>query len=850
MKRYLFILAILLSVMSVTAQWEHQAHDVNRTQYYPEYATFLPTGGASIELTCGTDGAAQYQSPGLFGTFGDGDTVPDLFLMCMGDSGNANPHIVMITDDLVQLDTITLTSETGLETANWLTYSLCEYDSNVSTQEFCIWNYYDESAPYHLSILIYSFDFTASHEFTKVDEWVLNASDNIITTDTGTFNATGINMHGAQSRNIIECYDSDTCYVVSNDVVFKTDMMTHNTVDWINHTSAEAIMVDGTHAALPVFTDEFIYVLNDTTQHIYRINKSDGNYDIMLFDGGVTDYETMALYNCSSSDCVDGDELLLTDSTTDKAYMFDISDGVQLESSDALTGDTPYAWVEDWDSDGTEELCFADFGSAGTSTAKCEELNLFAFDTLDDDWDFNTTSDASCVESMVRVDMNADNKSDFIIGANMVLSSGNAYLPYVIQSLYDITDANNDIAHAYSLFDSANTSTGTLLSWYFGMGNNDTVFLTSSYPYEEEAIVNLPEFYNEPVQSIANPICNYSTVAFECTYANGCAIDDEYDHFGLCYDCFGDGAQANCYSAGEFFIHYDTWYCDVSGKAGQQNMTVQIFEDGYEDTNDSIVYEYIVGTVGCYNETDPGEVEVPYMNTPPTFTWYPTPLYPSPFCRDGAARFECLNWSCYYDYEGDDVWFAVDCDEDGDIDTVTDVGQGANFTCTFNYSENQSGAHTVTAYVYDLANEGTFEDSVGFSVTISNYTRQNVTDAGELLCSSSSFIRNDGTVIIPTAPVIEEPEGNYVYELYKDFSDVFNTTPAIVGWLVTLLGSGLVAWIGYKSNEGNPVTGAILTFAGLSVFHSVMGIYGWTGVIVIVCVAVGFGIYRHVGRGE
>lgn len=859
--RHIIIAAIIVLILSTaaSAQWLRQGHDDDRTHHYDDLdTTFNITNSSTVAITCGT-GSAQKMSPGVFGTFGDTDSYPDLFLMCAPDSDNANVHIRMISDSLAQLDTATLVSDGQLRN-DFLPFSVCEYDGDVDTIEFCILNIEDTNPVGgfdYFSILVYSFDPAGAQQFTKINEWFLNDTPSgagvIVQTDGGEYNITGT-MSNDPNEQFIECYfgNDPTCYIVADPYVFATNMTLNNTVKWIDDTGGDLQMYYVLAEHPPLFVGDYMYVMNYTNDYVYRINVTSGYLDTIRLNSGTVTYETWSAYDCDTGDCsVQHDEIVASDRTENKAYIFDISDGTLLETvSLPSVGTFTYTWIEDRDADGSYELCVAFFDGVESgsedSAAKCEELNFFAFDTLDDEFGFNTTSDASVSDVVVRTDLNGDNKDDLIVGTNILMSSGTHFIPYVIQSLYDTASPTDDLGSIYSAFDHTASLAGSILSWHTELSGNDTVFLTSSFALESE-LANLPEFYLDPVQSIANPICNYSTVEFTCTYANGCAIDEEYDRFGICYDCFSDGSQAACLSSAEFFLVYDSWECDVSGKSGIQNMTVDIFEDGYEDNNDSITYQYVVDSAGCYNETNPGNVTEPEINIPPTFTGIPVSLYPEPYCRDSTIRFVCDTPGCYYDPEDDDVWFAVDCNDDGVYEKTTSVGVN-NFSCAFNYSVNDSGSHQVNVRVRDLAHQGEFYDEVGFSVTISNYSRSDVEAAGELLCSSAGFFAADGTIDIPDAPDEESSAANAVYRAYAAFGALFGLSVSLVAWLVTLLAACMVVYGGYQVNSSMAITGGAIFFCGFAVFHALAGCTGWTGVIVMVVMAVGFGVYRAAGN--
>ena len=363
--------------------------------------------------------------------------------------------------------------------------------------------------------------------------------------------------------------------------------------------------------------------------------------------------------------------------------------------------------------------------------------------------------------------------------------------------------------------------------------------MTSSAIPTEVVVPNLPEFDLGPVQSIQNPICNYSTVEFNCTLNNGCYTDVEYDKAGLCYDCFGDGSQQDCRSSAEMFLLFDKWECDLTGKSpGIYNMTLEIFEDGYEGNNDTITYQYTVSDTNCFNETNPGSVTNPEVNLPPLFTGIPAAQIAQPFCRDTSVVFDCQNSTCYTDPEGDPVYFAIDCDNDQVYERVSEVGS-ETFYCDFDYNASQNGTQQINIEVSDLTHT-TGRDTLAFSIQISAFNSSQAISAGELLCTAPNFYDSNGEVIVDElSPPLPQSKRNAIYRAVNAFGGVFGLSVSMTGWLMIIILAGTLFWLGYATQMSNIPIFTLIMVGGLETIFVLAGVHGVLMIVVMIVLAVG-----------
>lgn len=764
-KQYVILplILILFSVL-VSAAWLRQGYDIQRSMYHDTGATFDPETSSTIGIFCGTDeGVTLGHSPGLFAPIGDSDSAPDLLLMCGPDVSNGAPHLVMISDNLVQEDQITITSDVQLEN-DWLPFDFCEYDGDTGTAEICILNYEDVSVSSGFdtfSIIIYSYDTDGTKEFTRLHEWFLNETGSEVMTQTGLINVS--NLNDDVRMNMIDCfYGVDpTCYINSGDTVFATNFSANNTVKWwLELGDVDDFFIYEYKYFLPAYSGDGLIKINSSLNVKY-INVTTGDIERNFTLTGATSVAYFGIVDCDASDCdPDFEEIIIGDPSTDTVYIYTLEDGDLIESiSQSGSYNIVYGWVEDRDNDGNQELCgiFIDSSESGSgdSDVQCEELNFFGFDTLDEEFGLEMGSDTWSAYPIIRSDFNGDSLSDIMVGSQIIYLNSFSVTVDLIDSLNIslVAGGVNKVASIYSLFDQYVNGTGTFLTWAVNPVNNDSIWLTTSGALPEGPVFpNLPEFSLGPVQSIQSPACNNTSISFECTYLNGCATDIEFSHFGLCYDCFNDDSQEYCFTPNEFFLNYDQWECDLSAESGgTKTMYIEIFESGYEDVNESMLYNFTVSDSACYDEGNPGNVTDPVVNSPPEIINIPVAQVPQPFCTNSTVIFNCSVEDCYIDNDNDTVFLVPDCDGDGVFEAGGSLGADT-FYCNF----HEEGPHTVALKVCDGVN--TFCDSIAFSVVISPQTAEDIINGEVAECYDIYIYDPEENVFTTpnpiTAPVI------------------------------------------------------------------------------------------------
>lgn len=860
MKKIMILCCFLLLLINTAAgnNWLYDGKDGGRSYYQDTSLGFDEDSAASVNITCGTDSSNSLAQTPLAGTFGDADSNPDLLLSCGPDSQNAAPHLVMITDDLVQTDQITVTSGGDLLN-NRLPMALCSYDGYDDTVEICLLNIEDPTPAAGFdtaSIIIYSYNFSGAQEFVKIHEWYLNATGETHYTDSGEYNISN-SLSTSVEQNTIYCDiagNNPQCTVMSAMTLFKTNMTANATMTWIQELSYTPYdYIDYLFQLAPLYYGDEIYVYDDTTEEFSVINYTDGTVNRTMSISGIGAARYIAITDCSAADCESGAEIVIADVNNDRCGLYSASDGDVLEySSLAIATNIGYCWTEDRDNDGTEELCGIGFDTtesgAGDSYVHCEELNLFAFDTIDTNFALNTTYDTSMGYPVTRADINNDNVSDFFAGVHLITLSGSAVTVRTIDSL--ITESGvttQDIASIYIGLDGNANNTGTLISWMGQPANLDTYILTTTagLPFEE-IISGLAEFNLGAAQLTANPVCLNEELRFRCSYENGCVEDNDLDNFGLYIDCFSNGSMIRTASP----IRTEAeWTCDLTNvSAGTYNITMTVYESGFEDNNDTFTQQFQIAAAGqpCNNETSPGDVDEPAVNLKPVFTGLPAANIPQPFCRDDAVIFTCENSTCYEDTEGDAVYFRYDCDYDGVYEGVSQYGTDT-FGCDLDFNYTAETAQTIAVQIADAAHSSNL-DGVIFTVLISNYTTAQSVAEGGSLCSGRTFYTDDGDILLPSSP--EEASRNGIFRFVRDTGQIFNVGVTVSGWIFLLFISGGIFVMGLSAGMTGAVWVSVISALIIETIFVLSEIHSAVLLVIILVTAAAMISYKLFTRGE
>jgi len=237
------------------------------------------------------------------------------------------------------------------------------------------------------------------------------------------------------------------------------------------------------------------------------------------------------------------------------------------------------------------------------------------------------------------------------------------------------------------------------------------------------------------------------------------------------------------------------------------------------DTLDDIIGAY---PSGLWIATTAWNIQAPYMISEGLVA-----NIPEPFCDASSVGFICEGEVCFHDpLDSNAVTLLVDCDNDDIFEKYVPNALFTDrllFTCTTGVN-----ATNITINVKATNSEDTSEPEA-YTFSVSN---------NDTICYDQSDIDDSGTDIT---------DRDALYRAYYAIGTLFNTSVAMIGWLVILFASAMVIYAGYSTGSSMTITGGMITFSVLTLVHALFGIVGWTAVIVMVVVSVGFGIYRFAG---
>jgi len=735
---------IFLAAMPfVSAEWSGM--DVNLTRYpYVAEGTFGTWGGSYVNVTCGTlhDGTQGNTIQQIFKDM-DNNNAEDLVLLCGEDSSINNHHIIILSDDGQLLDNKVVTSShpAGLASIfNTLIHSVADIDGD-GQNEVILLNYEDKD---EMSIIAYTYDYTAQDLVSYGEQIIFNGST-LIDSDGSPYQFNGDTLGDTDEFQYgldFECFDfpESACLVSGEDIMLYTDVdpANNNSVLWGRNMTPIS-----RYTSHPIDIDEKEYYRMNTTGCIDVIDLNDGTTNRSFCLDVVSTYtdtgtRQLSLIDCDGSNyCETTKELIMTDTASDDvAYMFSAQDGDRLftlEFPFVSSPDKIYAWVEDRDSDGIEELCGVAIDSNSDSSWLCEKMQFFTvtkytdYDHVMDD--LPTDIDDHVSDTFFMSDIDGDSLNEFI-SSKMILDIDTQTIledEVEIQAIFNGSGiVNSPLLTQGHIWDDDENGTMTLIAADTTV-DQDYYMVISSVLQAEIVTPNYITFRDTPVQLIANPICQNETVDFQCTYSNGCVNDTEYDYYGMYIDCYNDGTVTEYLSLAQ--LRYQDYIvdCDLSSKnvTGWQQARFEVFEFESEEYNDSVILDYkIADDTDCFDQNNTGNVSVPEINLPAYFLQPPEPNKPQPFSLGQEVVFICDQDECWTDPDDDPVYLAVDCDGDSVYEERTNIFSGEiRVACTMdNLSVTQ-----ISFKVYDNINFNLPPDaSYTMSVTIQNVTTSTV----------------------------------------------------------------------------------------------------------------------------
>ncbi len=845
-KGILIVILIVFALASmVSADWSANGHDYQNTNAV-SYSFFNMSNATTIPVVCGTS-SPEYWNPMLSTTI-DGNVV--MFIECGADGGSATSRIVAISSSYSVLDTIAVSSNiSGSASTNPMPFSLV-YDAN-GTLNIAVLDIKNGifGAGGAIGIIEYPFNGT---KFGDGSELYFNESSET-STMIGTVNMSQYAAFYTSSGSSLQCYQG-SCYIVdtgwgTSSPRFILGMnATNGSLEWIYNylydpSSSQYGVIN------PVFYSDTMFIPGNSTSNptMHRYNLSDG-IDTDYPMPGLGSISDISIQDCAGSSCDNAPVLIVSDKDHGSSLFgtnaYSLTDMSHLKNVVPGSFDTDFVkgWIEDTNNDGTSELCSMGYlASGGHTETKCSSFNLFGSSTFSATTTANSNYTGTASPPVLRGDFNRDGRYDLVNGKYLYTYTGSSTMDISTPTALADIPTSNSTGLATEYIDMGTSVPGLLLSWTPG-SSDDTLYFTSSQISGTNVTYTPPQFLYGPIQSIANPICSNSTATFTCTYANGCAKSSTYPNFGIYYDCFGDGTQTGYLTPDQLFLDYDSWTCNMSNTSGTQHMNLTIFQTGYESQNDTMVYNYTTSDSSCYTADNPGNVTLHPVNTPPQFVGLPTPTIPSPYCLDSTVYFNCSPGTCYQDAENDPVWFAIDCNGDGVYNTVTGVGttSWSGFKCDFGF--NTSGSHTVAFQVYDLAhvNPG---DSGAISMVFSQYNQNDTVNAQSLLCSSSNFFDNGGSISLPSIATYTNASD------MSGFNDAVNTfatssTPFRFIWgiaLILFVTVGIVSGAHKKGVRGSAlmVIGAVAMILSVVVMTALGLIPAYVLILLLIIGAMG-----------
>ena len=774
-KSYMAIFFILfLSMISICgAEWDTKQADDGRTGVITGTASFnTESGTMTSSFTCGTGSGDEDIQP-LFMDIND-DTYNEMVTVCSGD-GEGATRIKIMDNSLSELDYEILSGEWGAVSGSDVYPFEVEDIDNDGNLEIIYYHPEDYTTDHNLELIVYEYNISSEN---IIKEYSYPFQNNTPVWN-DTINLTDFVSYSNGTH--LECL-SEMCYVQHDSYMMALNM-TSKSKAWLINSSdinpdfdiTQTISANSGSKFYPVFKD----INLDGIIEVCMTSGGGGVVCLNEYDGSVTHNYTLQITGddrafqwfftfCSASRCENDREMIVVssvDTGDDLAYcdMYDSNDGgkVQTTATEDMgvttISDSVACWVEDRDDDGNDELCIIglskySFFYSQKSNAKCEELNFFETDTLRTDLNYTDNESYQWINhdsQMNIVDYDQDGIMEVI--TDSALFDFNETFDGLTMSEADYLNESILVTGIESTIIAIDfISSGLLNIFSIPLDiDSDTYYVTYSTLTNFKA-----QFDNPPTQNIQNPVCNNSLLTYTCSYANGCISDVETDTFKMSIDCFSDGSQVWTDTRFTNIGLQDITGCDLGATnlTGNINTTFTLWDSEHDPSqNETIIVTFFKDTddVGCFNNTNPGNVTITTVNTIPEFVGFPIADAPQPFCLDSGVTYTCAEGDCYTDDDDDEVYFKIDCDNDGTYETFTFTGDH-NFYCRY----TQSGATQLNVAVCD--NFHATCDETSLSVVISTRTVDDVIADGSLDCGSSYLVDMDenGT-IIPNLPAEE-----------------------------------------------------------------------------------------------
>jgi len=778
-KQISFILLIIILSISASASWTNFQNDEGGSGVNPASASIpLDQNLITINFTCGTGFRVNVQ-PRFLDITGDG--IDEMILSCSSDA-EGSPRISIIDNLYGAISTKGLSGNGlfGISNDYYFWFDLTDIN-NDGDYEIVVLNVNDTSGVnQEAELLVFSYNNTLNDIVFLYNFTVINGTNNV----TG-FPAYKPNDKAVNDANrIIECFNSTYCMIWhEEDVIMVNLTISDASVLWV-HNLTEAGLTDmdlGFDPQLEKFLQPII--VDSTHTGIMDVNFLSVNEQFVSYYGfngsirlnktldvwGATDLSTWSFVDCDASRCnTDRMNMIIGGSNIDDGVcqFYDTQDG-SLEQTNVIdSGNTEgtWCWVENRDEfrglidDDNDELCGVTFDSGSTAgnSMVCEELTLFQQTTFEIEdglsWGVAGTHTSGFNSQMSIADVDGDGLYDIIMDSGIwsipedesttvsnIFLNDSATGTEIMTLIVEFSET--DIFEIMSINLATDTYYVTGSGEGFGFISNELIDFTGNGAYP----------------SVQSPMCNNATVTWTCGYDTACVFDAEGDRFKMEVDCYSDGTE----------IHTDQRFNTVQGlrfldgcnlssvdNEGVYNATFTVWDNQHtQNQNNTIIIEYYISnSSNCFDDTNTGDIDLPFNNTIPQFIGLPSSDIPSPYCLNSTIVFDCEDGICYEDIENDKVYFKLDCDGDGDYESINSADNGA-FSCRF----ETSGVQQVNIQVCDVMH--TSCNSVSFSVNVDTRTPEDVIADGVLDCGSEVLfdIDDNGTVVSKLPPEIFRP---------------------------------------------------------------------------------------------
>ena len=689
-------------------------HDIARSGIYPEdFNIAVNQSFQTINFTCGIDGGNEYDYVKIADIDGV-TTTNELLFLCQADTGNVKDHILLLDESFSTLSIKDIDPVAPFTITTAISASDIIDIQGDSTPELIILlfdgaNDYAQLGIYNLSGSSITYDRSISLSNTTSQNLTITGGENIRIASTS----------GRETSMI--CLD-DYCLINYEQGIFSINMTT-DSFNWGFYNTTLDIQDE------PYDTNSLIFdidhdgddeiILQDYDLHlIYILSLSDGTIEATYdLSSDITTGSSFSIVECTDSQCASGYAEILIGDTDDRdcnLYKIDtyIDGGALTKVHDTVNDDggSEYitCWLEDRDNDGKVEVCNAGLDVStdiNTGHVRCEEIDIFALDTLDfeiDGWGSLPISyQNQGSHTPAIMDISNDGLYDIVYPSFMLdfeETDGSDIIPYTWVTENQSQDAGQS---PFILESSSNEmmiiSRNAALDLIFisSTGSIDNITINDQIRFRDDGSFVPPYtktwydlseqqfYYNGTAYLPENmsAICsNETSIDWTCDYSSGCLLDTEVDDYKIVMDCFGDGSQII-----ETGYHFNSQQVDLSCNPqyiddGEYTMTMWITDAEHDISNNiTISVDFIINDSICisYDSDD----------TLPEILSAPTASSDSPYCGSGTGElvlYNCSENNCFNDTDGDDIYtILVDCDGDGAYESTSSSDDRHMFWCTY-----------------------------------------------------------------------------------------------------------------------------------------------------------------------